>query len=372
VSQLPLIFHGNFPWRNQGTPRGVFREFQLTSNTRKEETMEYSRNNAFSMKIDDPSIKEGDTVHWMIPIDGVLYAFFEDAIFEILSPESIDPDNRHPETRPAFQKCYSIGCKNSYVARTIIQAKEILQSVVLGNNLSEQIVLDHIWNCTKLLIICEAIHYDLYAQTLKLMPECDEIVEHGKNGGYIPSLPQIDNLDGKVAVFLGSAKRFLEKTHALLTVFYDSPSFDSNFLAYREWMKKNRQENDKVNKLLEDDKDWIKFIASLRNAHEINHAGEGNYVQIRNFELRAGNKFSSPSWKHDLSRQSGNKQEEYTDLILDMDVFLHNLCTFLEDIFLIGIEDTWDIRYKFQIWKKQETGIDKKCPTLYFIRANFI
>ena len=32
ASQLPLIFSGNFPWRNQGTPRGVFREFQLTSN----------------------------------------------------------------------------------------------------------------------------------------------------------------------------------------------------------------------------------------------------------------------------------------------------------------------------------------------------
>jgi len=35
VSQLPLIFPGNSRWRNQGTPRGVFREFQLTSNSDK-------------------------------------------------------------------------------------------------------------------------------------------------------------------------------------------------------------------------------------------------------------------------------------------------------------------------------------------------
>jgi mRNA interferase MazF len=33
VSQPPLIFPGNSRWRNQGTPHGVFREFQLASNT---------------------------------------------------------------------------------------------------------------------------------------------------------------------------------------------------------------------------------------------------------------------------------------------------------------------------------------------------
>jgi formylglycine-generating enzyme required for sulfatase activity len=42
VSQLPLIFPGNSRWRNQGTPRGVFREFQLASNKRDSLTPSYT------------------------------------------------------------------------------------------------------------------------------------------------------------------------------------------------------------------------------------------------------------------------------------------------------------------------------------------
>lgn len=334
--------------------------------------MEFDRKNAFSMKIGDLSSSEDDPIQYLITLENKLYLFAGNAIYSITPAESIDPDCLHPDTRHGYQKCYSIGCKDSYIARSIIQAKNILDSVVINNTLNRQNIIDHMWVSTKLLISCEAAFYDIHAQTMKLIPECDQIIEKGKNGIYIPSLPQIEDLNGKVALFLGNAKRLLEKTHELLIMFYDTPDFSENFQSYREWIKKNKPDNCKIYNLLDNDKEWIKLIASLRNAHEINHAKKKNYVEIKNFELRPGNKFSGPSWKYDLSAQRSIKQDEYTDMLLDMDIYMHNLCTFLEEIFLIGIEDNLDARFKIQIYKKLEKDIDPNCPMVYFAEANFI
>jgi hypothetical protein len=334
--------------------------------------MEFDRKNAFSMKIDALSGSEDDPIQYLIPLENKLYAFADNTVYSIIPAEAIDPDYSHPDTRHGYQKCYSIGCKNTYVARSIIQAKSILDSVVLNNAQNKQTILDHMWISTKLLLGCEAAYYKIYDQTMKLKPECDQLIEKGKKEHTFSHYHQIDDLNGKVALFLGNAKRLLEKTHELLTIFYNTPNFSENFQSYREWIKKNKPDNCKIYNLLDSDKEWIKLIVSLRNAHGINHAKKGNYIEIKNFELQPGNKFSGPSWKYDLSAQRSLKQDEYTDIILDMDVYMHNLCTFLEELFVIGIEDNWDTHFKFQIYKKHEEDIDSNCPMIYFAQANFI
>lgn len=324
------------------------------------------------MKIEDNSDAEFGSIQYLINLESLLYAFSDNSIYKVLPAESIDPGNLHPETRHSYQKCYSIGCKNSYVARSIIQIKEILDSIILHEDLEKKPILDHAWNCTQLLLNCESTLFKIYSEVMKLMPECDSIIESTKNGTAIPTLPQVEDLNGKVAIFLGNAKRFLERTHEFLSIFYKTPNFKANFKAYREWLIKNNPNNEKIIKILEEDKDRIRLIASLRNAHEMNHSEPQNDLEIANFRVLPGNKFSNPGWKYDLRAQQGPVQSEFSDIVKDMDVFLSNLLTFYEDLILCCIEDRCDKTWKFKVYKKKEEDIKINCPTIYFVSRDCI
>jgi hypothetical protein len=67
-------------------------------------------------------------------------------------------------------------------------------------------------------------------------------------------------------------------------LFYDAPNSSSNFKKYREWLAKNKPNKQDLIKLLEDNKAWIKKIAFMRNAHDINHAKQGFSLEIENFK----------------------------------------------------------------------------------------
>jgi len=328
---------------------------------------EFNRNNAFSMSLSGNSEDSSDEAQYLMNLNGSLYAFANDYISKILPAESIDPQCLFPDTRHSNQNVFSIGCANSWVARSIIQAKQILDSIILNTNINKQKVLDHVWVCTELLLNCEAAYYRIYKETLELMPKCDEIIEKDKENSTIPALPQVEDLDSNVAVFLGNAKRFLEKTHELICLFYNAPNSGSNFKAYREWLAKSSPEKRDLIKLLEDDKTWIRHIAFMRNAHEINHAEQNFNVEINNFKLNPGNKFSAPGWRFNFSGKSGATQKEYSDIVADMNVYMTNLLTFFEELLMISIIDNSDKRYKFVIHKKLPESIDTKCPSIYFV-----
>ena len=328
---------------------------------------EFNRSNAFSMNLSDNSENSNDEVQYLIQLQGLLYAFANDYITKILPAESIDPQNLYPETRHSNQKIYSIGCSNSWVARSIIQTKQILDSIILNPETSKQKVLDHAWCCTEMLLNCEAVHYQIYKETLELMPKCDSIIEKGKKRTIIPTLPQIEGLENHVAVFLGNAKRFLEKTHEFLCLFYGAPDSGSNFQTYREWLAKNKANKQDLIKLLEDDKNWIKQISLMRNAHEINHAKPDFNVEITNFKINPGNKCSTPGWRFDFSGQQGATQMDYSDIVTDMNIHLTNLLTVFEELLLICIMDCSDSNYKFKMYKKTPETIDAKCPSIYFV-----
>jgi len=326
-----------------------------------------NRNDAFSINIADNSSDKNDSVQYLINLQGSFFSFTNNGISELLPAEKIDPDNLHSDTRHSYQKIYSIGCENSYVARTIIQTKQILDSLILNKSLDKQTILNHVWDCSKLLFKCEESHYNIYGDIMKLMPVCDSVIEQGKKGSSISTLPQVNDLEGQVAIFLGNAKRYLEKTHELLCLFYKASNNDANFEAYRAWTGKNMPDRNTIIELLEQDKDWIQIIAWSRNALEINHSEPQFDVKIENFKLNPGNKFSSPRWKYDFSARQGPVHNDFSDILIDMDVYLSNLLTFFEELFVCCIQDSCDEKYNFEICKQQSQNIDIKCPTVYFV-----
>ena len=87
------------------------------------------------MNLANPNSAEKNAVQSMMSLEGKLFCFSGKSISEILPAEAIDPENEKPETRHSYRVIYQIGTENSSVARTIIQAKKILDSVILREGL---------------------------------------------------------------------------------------------------------------------------------------------------------------------------------------------------------------------------------------------
>lgn len=334
---------------------------------KKSKKRKFDRNAAFSMNLANPNSAEKDAVQSMMSLEGKLFCFSGKRISEILTAETIDPENEKPETRNSYRVIYQIGTENSFVARTIIQAKNILDSVILREGLEKQKILNHVWTCAKLLFKCEESYHKIFSETTELMHECNAIISQYKTGSHVPPLPQVEYLEQHVVAFLGSAKRFLEATHKLLCIFYGSPCHESNFKLYREWMANNKPNQKEIRHLLEQDKDWIQFIAWSRNALDVNHSKPQFKVTIENFKFHKGNKFTNPCWSHDFREKTGEIKSEPSDIIIDMNIYITNMLTFFEEVFLICIQDNWDNRYDFQLYKHTEKEVNMKCPCIYFV-----
>jgi hypothetical protein len=130
----------------------------------------FDRDGAFSIELGDD---RDDTVQQMIALNESLYVFSTKKIFRIHTADDIDPDRTAPDTRHSYQEIYPIGCSNSFVARSIIQAKQILDGVILAPGLSKSNVLDAIWEAAELLLRCENAYFQIYNETLSLLATCD-------------------------------------------------------------------------------------------------------------------------------------------------------------------------------------------------------
>ena len=116
----------------------------------------FDRDGAFSIELD---ADRDDAVQEMITLNESLYVFSTKKIFRIHTADDIDPDRTAPDTRHSYQEIYPIGCSNSFVARSIIQAKQILDRVILAPGLSKSNVLDAIWEAAELLLRCENAYF---------------------------------------------------------------------------------------------------------------------------------------------------------------------------------------------------------------------
>lgn len=327
----------------------------------------FNRKSAFSIDVRDPDIpNDTGSINCMIVLKDSLFTFSDNFISEMLTAETIDPENKHPDTRHSYQKIFSVGSANLCVARTIIQADSILKSVFLRKELNKQSILDHVWDCTKHLLSCEKALFSIYSDVMKLISQCDEIINEGKGSGHISPLPQVPDLEDKVGSFLANGKRFLEKSHELLCIFYGAPNSSSNFQAYREWMSSNQSEKTDVNRVLIRDEPWITRLALSRNAFGFNHSKEGNEVVLYNFRLHPGNKFTAPNWRYDFSKKDETeKQDHETDLIADLDTYLNNLLYFFEELYLTCFKDNFGDQFGFEIFSIEEDMINPKCPIAF-------
>ena len=183
----------------------------------------FDRDSAFSMEIRDPD-DHGDEspIVQILTIGNEMLVFKETSIHRGLPADTIDPERSDLSTRHSSEMLYSVGASNSFVARMILQFKEMI-GLAISQTARENELIQHIWEANKLLLECEKAFYHIYKHTMELMPKCDEIVEANKNKSAIPALPKVPDLETHVSDFLINGKKFLVAAYRFLEFFYHMP-----------------------------------------------------------------------------------------------------------------------------------------------------
>lgn len=231
--------------------------------------MAFNRDYGGSIKLVDPDdLGAIQNITRSLTIRDDLYLFTTTAIFRVLTADTLDPDRKHPETKPSYEKIYSIGSQKPMVARTIVQFNDIFK--FLNSPPKQEKLIDRLWTCTKHLLDCEKASFYIYDQTMKLMPVCDKIIEDNKVFGNIPALPKISDLDTYVWHFLMSSKHMLAETFGFLHDFFGMPFNAQNcahFDKHIDWITKKFGEAHLLSKMLHTDKNWIQIISECSNTN---------------------------------------------------------------------------------------------------------
>lgn len=322
----------------------------------------FDRDSAFSMPIRDPDNPTDESPLIQIVVIGdELLLFKESSIHRGLTADTIDPNKSDLTTRHSSEMLYSVGAANSFVARMILQFKDMIELLIPEIARQNELIL-HVWESNKLLLECEKAHYHIYKHTMDLLPKCDTIIQTYKSTPFVPALPQIPDLQTNVSYFLINGKRFLISAYKLLHLFYQMPmneKQEAHFDAHRRWIKSKLGEDHPICKILTTDELWVRLISECSNA--IRHDQPGLKVEVQNLTLNPGNKFSSAAWKYDLTKKGLTRQENYSDLVHDLGVLINNMLAFFEDILLHCLQN--EVNGSFTIVRR--ANVDPKCPIVY-------
>ena len=283
------------------------------------------RNSAITMRIIDPeAFDDKEPITDLISLVDKLLIIKTNSVYQPLLPEEIDKDNIAPNTKSAYAKVLSVGSSNPCLLLGFIQFKPLVDF-----SKNKDILLQHLWNTTQYLLICENSLKYIYKETDKRIPECNSAIARSKQKTYIP-LPAVPLLDNYIAQFLLNAKHCLINIFKEFNIMFKTPNREGNFEAYYKWFQERKEQYQEIYLTLSKDILWVKKASNLRNA--IEHPREGQRIEVRNITLLPGNKIMLPSWRYDLSSSGCGKQDNFSDIVNDMSIILNNILSFQEDI----------------------------------------
>lgn len=325
----------------------------------------YDRDSAFSVEVKDPdNLDMQEPIIESLVIGESLYLIKANSIFRMLTADSIDPQRTDLETKHSYDKIYDFGCKSEYVARVLMQAKKLAPYISSADINNDQ-VLSHVWNMNGLLLNCRKVVVELEEYYQDLIPKCDKIISDNQNNDFMPALPKVPELESKVRVFLTNAKLVLIDSFKFLALFYQIPinsKNESHFNKHLEFLREQLGESNEIVKLLSQDMSWIRLLSECRNA--IEHSSVGQNIEIENFSIKPGNRFSAPTWTYDLTNKLEIKKGPH-NLLNDLDVFCSNMMHLIEDLLVLVSLEKLDTHPILGLYRLDETRIQAECPYRY-------
>ena len=307
------------------------------------------RNESFSIKIDEGT----GPIIYTCATEKIFESFKRDCIVKIILPEVADPENKNPKMPVTKQEVSSnVGAADFIVARTFIQADELLKGLHLESHIDRNKILDMLRGCRNHLIAAYNISCSL---SLNIYHEALTYENKSATSEKIAKIPQIDDLENKAHNFLGSIKLALQEFANVLNVIFDTNLKGPRYDKIRDHFIKALGKEHSFSKLLIEAQEIITVLIDRRNAVE--HPKPHDKLEVFNFEIGPDGVIP-PTWLHE---PTGTR----TLITGDMAMMLNWVVEFIESATAHSLLEKTEgpVGYQIQLIPEERRNVD--CPTRY-------
>ena len=302
-------------------------------------TKKVSRSCGFQIDLDDNVVE-------FIEEEGKLFVICEHSVFEIITADSIDPDNSCPETRHSYKKAFCVGANSQSYKQHYKESIKLLESPLLFYIIGEtEQIKKHISHSLFTLLTAERTYVSLKQKIDSAIQEFEnKSFEVKGNSFLLPQLPMIDHLQQDVSSFFSYCKKFCEESNGFIKMLFPEVD-DKGTKKIRPGIEKSNYAEQTKKALIWLDELLI-VVSNIRNALYYNHQRKGQTVHIYDFSNTKGNVIMQPCIEFDLSNYKNSFFESGVRYILIH--FLSKTINILSDVFsmILNVKD----EYKFDSW----------------------
>lgn len=255
------------------------------------------------------------------------------------------------------KKISDYGTSNPFVARLGFQFNELMKFFRLSKDQQEKLFGILLLEVQPKALTCFKIKEDLKSEEEKIINDYKKNGLNVQSQGKVVSLPSIVDLKEKSETFLYNSKILLRDYVEVFNVIFNaSLAKEARYDKVCKWAKDELGKEHKLTLVLNEDHDlWINKIVKMRNAVE-HPGGHSGHLHIEDFSLIYQNNkplLKAPVWYLN--------DETKSTIILDMEIFLHNILTFCEDTFALCLEIVGS-EFPLKIVEVPELERNKDCP----------
>jgi hypothetical protein len=291
----------------------------------------------------------------MCPCGDFLEVYKEDITFRVRTPESIDPDRTNPNAPFVAAVSDRVGSASPAVARVLLQGHSILSAAIFREKLEKDRVVQVLHACKEALVVCEKVAARVALQVDKIIQDIEARgIPRDSRGRALNPLPQVSDLELEATNFLIHAKRAIQLTCRLPSIFLPVSAKDNNFDALAKTLTAAIGENAPVTKFVAANASDVRYLIELRNYQE--HPG-AKLTVINNFAVMPNKAISMPMWhvSGETPRPIREEMQTATEFLVQMtEVMLIRL-----------VMHTVDQGFPFIIQKLDAAEVNPKMPIKY-------
>ncbi|MNM93020.1 hypothetical protein D3C81_1053810 [compost metagenome] len=287
----------------------------------------FPRDGAGSFKL--PSTKEG-AIQRMVHLGDFMEVYTPEESFKIQTPESVDPARTNANTMWVVAKVADVGSTSPIIARTIIQAHDILRDRMVLKDDARITIHKLMLKIKNNLLQCE-IAQNIYLESERKAENLFSSTDQPANEKAYKNFPVIQSIDEKITNFLIPARRVVTDVLQVPGFFWNLKKQHSTLenLINKELIPLLGKDHRMVNFFTSIVPD-ISRIVNFRNGQEHINTTKGTPLVIRNFFLLPTNEVHVPIWNL--------KNEQPTSIVDELPIMLNNLLIFAETMLIACID----------------------------------
>lgn len=267
---------------------------------------------------------ESGNILAMVNFGDRMEVFTEKSTFNIMSPETIDPERNHQNTPWVYTKTSDFGASNPLVANTVLLANDFLKQLFSDQDPKRFEIIQKVSDIRNVLLEC-LLSLQSYSEELKKEMEKFDSNKNVMNGKAHAYFPQIKNIDGFTTRFLIAAKRCIQEISVLVNIFIPLKARHGRIdFLLKEIEAEHAHAKDLI-EVLSGNLPICAHVFSLRNAQE-HAATRHNPLIVKNFHIENGIELTLPKW--------GVKGNSLSLIHVEADRILTFLITFFLEVFL--------------------------------------